>query len=103
MKKDLSQVDNSVTAIFVELLPQVEEIKKDTTLFVEVKLAKAQQLVTMTLVKARNDSHQISAERLAKDRIAILRASNIDEILYYMNKVIKNGQNYDTDKKIEGE
>lgn len=103
MKKDLSQVDNSVTAIFVELLPQVEEIKKDTTLFVEAKLSKAQQLVTMTLVKARNDSHQISAERLAKDRIAILRASNIDEILYYMNKVIKNGQNYDTAKKIEGE
>lgn len=103
MKKDLSQVDNSVTSLFIELLPQIEEIKKDTTLFVETKLAKAQQLITTALVKARNDSHQISAERLNKDRIAILRASNIDEILYYMNKVIKNGQNYDTSKKIEGE
>ena len=103
MKKDLSQVDNSVTSLFIELLPQIEEIKKDTTLFVEAKLAKAQQLITTALVKARNDAHQISAERLNKDRIAVLRASNIDEILYYMNKVIKNGQNYDTDKKIEGE
>ena len=103
MKKDLSQVYNSVTSLFIELLPQIEEIKKDTTLFVEAKLTKAQQLIITALVKARNDSHQISAERLNKDRIAILRASNIDEILYYMNKVIKNGQNYDTSKKIEGE
>ncbi len=103
MKKDLSQVDNSVTSLFIELLPQIEEIKKDTTLFVEAKLTKAQQLVITALVKARNDSHQISAERLNKDRIAVLRASNIDEIIYYMKKVIKNGQNYDTAKKIEGE
>ena len=46
--------------------------------------------VITALVKARNDSHQISAERLNKDRIAVLRASNIDEIIYYMKKVIKN-------------
>lgn len=102
MKKDLSQVDNSVTSLFIELLPQIEEIKKDTTLFVEAKLIKAQQLIITELVKARNDSHRISAERLNKDRIAVLRTSNIDEIIYYMKKVIKNGQNYDTAKKIEG-
>lgn len=103
MKKDLSEVENSVTAIFVDLLPQVEEIKKDSSLFMEAKLNKAKDLVVMTLVKARNTGHQISAERLAKDRVAILRTANIDEIIYYMKKVIDNGKNYDTKNTVVGE
>ena len=103
MKKDLSEVENSVTAIFVDLLPQVEEIKKDSSLFMEAKLNKAKDLVVMTLIDARNTGHQISAERLAKDRVAILRTANIDEIIYYMKKVIENGKNYDTKNTVVGE
>lgn len=103
MKKDLSQVDNSVTSLFIELLPQVEEIKKDSSLFMEAKLKKAKDLILIALINARNTGHQISAERLAKDRVAILRTANIDEIIYYMKKVIENGKNYDTKNAVVGE
>lgn len=100
MKKDLSKVENSVTAVFERLLPNIESIKKDSSLDMEDKLRKAQDICINELIKARNTGHQISADRLSKDRVAILRADNIDKIIQYMKKVIKNGKNYDTKNTI---
>lgn len=103
MKKDLSEVENSVTELFERLLPDIESIKKDSSLDMEDKLHKAQDICITEIVKARNTGHQISADRLAKDRVAILRANNIDQIIQYMKKVINNGKNYDTKNTIVGE
>ena len=103
MKKDLSKVKNSVTNIFERLLPNIESIKTDSSLDMEDKLHKAQDICINEIIKARNTGHQISAERLAKDRVAILSADNIDKIIQYMKKVIENGKNYDTKNTVVGE
>lgn len=103
MKKDLSEVENSVTNVFERLLPNIESIKKDSLLDMEDKLHKAQDICINEIIKARNTGHQISADRLAKDRVAILSANNIDKIIQYMKKVIENGKNYDTKNTVIGE
>ena len=94
--KDLSQIENSATSVYIDIIPELETIKK-SNITEEEKLENSINIVIKALCKSRSNEHNggISQDYIIKVRKTISKCRNIDDIIKYINNAINKGKNYE--------